>query len=98
MHEAIRRVVASTLGLPAADVSEGASMSNCAAWDSLRHFEVILAIERDFQVRFPMDVIPELTSVARLAEQLAVVSATGAQGSHLDPPDAAPAQTAKGLR
>ena len=66
MYEALGRVIASTLGLAATDVSQGTSMSNCPAWDSLKHFEVILAIENEFQVRFPMDAIPEMTSVARL--------------------------------
>jgi len=74
MHERIRQVVARALGVPAEQVNEDTSMSTCPAWDSLKHFELILAIEAAFQVRFPMDAIGELTSVARLHDQLTETS------------------------
>lgn len=70
MHERVCRIVASTLGLATGDVDRATSMSTCPAWDSLRHFEVVLAVENEFGVRFPMDVIPELISVAELCRRL----------------------------
>jgi len=74
MHERVCRVVGSVLGLAPGKVDAGTSMSTCSAWDSLRHFEVILAVEGEFGVRFPIDVIPELVSIAELCRQLAAAA------------------------
>lgn len=72
MLERVCCIVASALGLEPGEVNRASSMSTCRAWDSLRHFEVILAVESEFGVRFPLDVIPDLVSVAALCDQLAV--------------------------
>jgi acyl carrier protein len=70
MFERLCRVVACTLGLAPETVGLQTSMENCAAWDSLRHFEVILAVEAEFGARFSMDAIPELTSLSAILESL----------------------------
>ena len=64
------QVVASTLGVPAEEVSEATSMQNCERWDSLQHFHVVLAVEEAFGVRFSSERIPCLTSVHLLREEL----------------------------
>lgn len=65
------QIVASVLGLTADEVSEATSMQNCDRWDSLQHFNLILAVEQAFDVRFSSERIPELVSVQNLRKELA---------------------------
>lgn len=74
MLEQLSRVVGGVLGLAPQAVDRQTSMETCPAWDSLRHFEVILAVEAAFGVRFAMEALPELTSLAALQDALAAVA------------------------
>jgi acyl carrier protein len=69
--EALNTVIARALGVDAGEVSDETSIENCEAWDSLRHFQVILALEQAYGVRFSSERIPGLTSVKALREELA---------------------------
>jgi acyl carrier protein len=64
-------VIAQALGIDEAEVSDDTSMQNCDAWDSLRHFHLILSLEQAYGVRFSSDRIPGLTSVQALRDELA---------------------------
>lgn len=68
-------VVASVLGVDEDSVSYETSMENCEKWDSLRHFNLILAIEQAHGVRFSSARISELISVRALSEELAKLKA-----------------------
>lgn len=70
MDNRIRSTVARTLGVAPEEVDHNTSMATCAAWDSLRHFELILALEAEFRVRFRTDLIPTLTSVTLIEQAL----------------------------
>lgn len=67
---AVTEVVAGALGLDVAEVGADASMETLAAWDSLQHLGVIMAIEAAFGCRLGAGEIARLTSVARLAARL----------------------------
>jgi acyl carrier protein len=49
-------------------VDAGASTETLPAWDSLRHIEVIFAVEDAFGVQFPEETLGELTSVERVVD------------------------------
>lgn len=42
------------------------SQDNEPSWDSLKHVELVIAVEDDLEVRFDEDELAELTSVDRL--------------------------------
>jgi len=69
--EVLCRTVANALGLGDGQVSDSTCMENCDRWDSLQHFNLILAVEQAFGVRFSSERIPELVSVQALREELA---------------------------
>ena len=73
MRDLLKDTVARTLLVEPQDISDHTSMESCETWDSLRHFQLILAVEDAFAVRFPSETIPELTSVGRIREELGLL-------------------------
>ncbi|HZZ26616.1 MAG TPA: acyl carrier protein [Pirellulales bacterium] len=64
--EFLRKLVAETLQLPLDAVPTDASSETLEAWDSLRHLEIIMAVEAATNIVFPTDEIVELTSLDQL--------------------------------
>lgn len=46
--------------------TENVSRDSEAAWDSLKHIEILLALEGALEVRFDESELPELTSLASI--------------------------------
>ena len=53
-----------------ADVPEDASPEQMTDWDSLRHLELMLALELEFGVQISSEAMPELLSVDAIEEYL----------------------------
>ncbi len=64
---AVAEICAAVLGRP---VGSGASRATEAGWDSLKHIQIIFAVEAHFGVLFTEEEIPTMDSVARLTEYL----------------------------
>ncbi len=45
-----------------------------ANWDSLRHLNLVLAVEQEFKVSFETERIPELNSVRAICSALGIVA------------------------
>jgi len=73
----IRRVMADVLDVPAASIADDAAPGVLAQWDSLRHLNLIAALEDEFGCRFSDD---EMSALLNFALIVHVVSAkeTGA--------------------
>ena len=56
-------------------LSEDSNAQNTPRWDSLRHIEVIMAVESAYHVRFSM---PELSNLQRLGDIRALLAQKGA--------------------
>lgn len=63
-------LVAAALKLPLGDIDLATSMKSTAAWDSLAHMELVIAIEEHYRIVLDGDQIAEMTSVAAIVEQL----------------------------
>jgi acyl carrier protein len=63
MRERIRAMAAEVFELPVAEVPPDASNEMLAGWDSLRHIELMLAIELEFGARVTSEAMPELLSL-----------------------------------
>jgi acyl carrier protein len=70
LHERIKAVVASVFELSEGEVTEDMALGRTKNWDSLRHMNLILALEEDFGIRFSDDEVIEMISVALIAETL----------------------------
>ena len=63
-RQQIKAVVVSVLStVLKCEISDVDSRENLAQWDSLKHIEVIFAIEDELKIEFPEDLLPNLNSV-----------------------------------
>ena len=58
----LKKCMASVFGIEEAAISDDASMDNIKEWDSLRHINLIIALEQEFGISFPDEEVALLTS------------------------------------
>ena len=58
-------LVGQVLGVDASELTEESNAQNTPKWDSLRHIEVLFAMENAFHVRFTM---PEISGLRKLGD------------------------------
>jgi len=58
--------MAQVLQVDAASIDEGTSTNSVERWDSLRHMQLILALEDEFGIQFPDEMIPNLLNYSAL--------------------------------
>jgi len=66
----VRSLVAAALKLPA-PAQAPIAREACAAWDSLKHVEIVFALEDRFGVQFDEDEFPRLDSTSAIADMVA---------------------------
>ncbi len=63
--------MAAILGLEEDEIEDDTSPNTVESWDSLKHMNLILALEEEFDVEFSDDQVGELTSYGEIRETLA---------------------------
>ena len=75
--DALKAVMATVLGIPAESITDATSMDTVASWDSLKHMNLVLAIEEEFGVVIPDEDAANITAYPLiclvLAEQMKAV-------------------------
>jgi acyl carrier protein len=66
----LHEVVSEVLKQPITNVTDETSQKTVGSWDSLRHIELIMAIEEEFDVIFPPSEVSTMTSVAAIRHLL----------------------------
>jgi acyl carrier protein len=61
-EQALRQVMATLLQVPADSIGEDTSMDTVKGWDSLRHMNLVLALEEEFKVSIPDEDAANITS------------------------------------
>ncbi len=70
--ERIRELLALTLGVPESAITTETSRENLAEWDSMRHLELMLALEEQFDLRLDVDdmaAVRDVAAIDRLLEE-----------------------------
>jgi len=75
-EQALRELMASVLRVPAQSITQDTSMDNVPSWDSLKHMNLVLAIEEEFKVSIPDEDAANITSYALI--KLVLDELTGA--------------------
>ncbi len=65
-RERVLRAVSQIMGVPAATLTDASSPDSVDAWDSLRHMNLVLALEEEFGVKFSDEQIMTMSSVERI--------------------------------
>lgn len=70
VHVHLADAVASVFAVPPGILTSATGPDQIEAWDSLGHLQLIMEIEQRFGIRFHIDEIPKLTSLAAIEEAL----------------------------
>jgi acyl carrier protein len=69
--ERIRPILAAILECKPEQIDENTSMDNTSGWDSMKHMEIVTALEEELEVpRLSMDEITRMTSVEEIRNVL----------------------------
>ena len=61
-EEKIKDVLSAILSVPSASIDDKFSSDTCSEWDSLKHMNLVLALEEEFQVQIPDEEVGNMTS------------------------------------
>lgn len=68
--EMIKSIMAELFRLNISDVGDGLTMKATPAWDSLRHMELVVTIEKAYGIELEMDEIVMMTSYLAIIDVL----------------------------
>lgn len=63
LRERAITVIAAVLRVPPATLTEQSSPDDVGGWDSMKHLQVLLAIEEEFDIQLPADAADTLQTV-----------------------------------
>lgn len=66
----IYKVVSQVMGVPVETVDDQASPDTIETWDSVRHMNLVLALEEEFNISFNDEQITELLTVGLIIEAI----------------------------
>ena len=61
-EDKLKKVMAIMLKVDLSEINEDSSMDNVASWDSLRHMNLVIALEEEFRVTIPDEDAANITS------------------------------------
>lgn len=64
----IKNIIASTLNVDVERVTDSLSIGEIPEWDSMGNMAILVAIEEDLKIEFPIEDLFELNSVGALVE------------------------------
>ena len=70
MKGRVFKVVSQVLNVPLGQIDEKSSPDSIKGWDSLKHMNLILALEEVFDVQFSVEQILEMLNVELIIETL----------------------------
>jgi acyl carrier protein len=78
VRDRVRALIAQVLGLDEVELPPSLTPQTVGAWDSLHHFELMLALETEFGLTIRGDEMPNLTSDEAIAEYVQQAAAVHA--------------------
>lgn len=81
-RQRVFKVVGQVMGIPPEQITDESSPDTIKEWDSLRHMNLILALEEEFGVNFSDEQIVELLNVGLIVETVRSIESKSNQASH----------------
>lgn len=63
MEERVKKIMAEILGIEEESISSETTPDTVKEWDSLKHMQLILALEEEFSVEIPDDFIDKMLNI-----------------------------------
>lgn len=70
MKERVFKVISQIMNVPINTVNEDSSPTTIEEWDSLKHMNLILALEEEFGVQFTDEQIVDMVSVEKIVKTI----------------------------
>jgi acyl carrier protein len=70
LGQRLRDVMGAVFGIKPALITQDASSATIAEWDSVRHLQLMLALEEEFNVQFDADELVSLRTVEKIEQRL----------------------------
>lgn len=70
LNKKLMNTISSSLEVPESEITIELAAGHVENWDSLGHLKIILAIEKDFNVKFRTEKISELVTVKKIQAEL----------------------------
>lgn len=70
VQNTIKIIMSTVLEVPLDEIDENSSSDSVSTWDSLKHMNLIIALEQEFGVAFDEDTIPEIQSFSSISSAL----------------------------
>lgn len=68
LRQKVIQIVSQVMGVPEQEIGDESSINTVEVWDSLKHMNLVLALEEEFGVQFSDEKIVEMLSVAQIVE------------------------------
>lgn len=81
MKDRVYLVVSQVFGVPLETITDESSPDSIAAWDSLKHLNLVMTLEEEFGIQLTQTQILEMLTVGLIVEVLKEASAAGAKAS-----------------
>ncbi len=64
----IKEIIASILKVDINEIESDTAIGDLAEWDSIHHLQILMAIEKEFDIKFTPDVMVELEDVGDIVD------------------------------
>ena len=71
MEETIKRIMAAVFNLPVDEIKDDSSVDSLESWDSIKHINLVCALEEEFPVEFTDEEILEIVDYASIKKIIA---------------------------
>jgi acyl carrier protein len=68
VQDRVIKIISNVIDVPPSDLNEDSSPSSVNGWESMKHINLILAIEEEFDLQFDDEQIAEMQSVKTIAK------------------------------
>ena len=70
MEKRLYKILSQVLNIPIEQINNESSPDTITEWDSLKHMNLVLTIEQEFDIQFTEEQIIEMLNVALIVETL----------------------------
>ena len=76
LRDRVKDIMGVVFNTPAAEISDDAGLMTTAGWDSLGHAHLMLALEEEFSITLPSEVVIELQTLPEIVGYLGQLAGT----------------------
>jgi acyl carrier protein len=70
VRERVYKIISQVFNVPIEDINDESSSDDIETWDSLKHMNMVLALEEEFNVQFGEEQVLEMLNVGLIIEIL----------------------------